>query len=124
ALGHTLQPVYPALTPLTGAMPGDANLAGISLAVRIKAKADGKTRESAGGFLFTHRGYSGPSVLDVSHVAVRSQGRAGATLRVSWTERGEAAWAKELTDTSGRVAGVVARHLPERLAEALCSDAG
>src|SRR5690606_1004283 len=72
ALGHTLQPVYPALTPLTGAMPGDAILAGISLAVRIKAKADGKTRESAGGFLFTHRGYSGPSVLDVSHVAVRS----------------------------------------------------
>ncbi len=124
ALGHTMQPVYPALTPLTGGMPGDANLAGISLPVRIKAKADGKTRESAGGFLFTHRGYSGPSVLDVSHIAVRSQGGAGASVRVSWTERGEAAWAQELMETTGRVASVIARHLPERLADALCADAG
>lgn len=124
ALGHTMHPLYPALTPLTGIMPGDANLAGISLPVRIKAKVDGKTRESAGGFLFTHRGYSGPSVLDVSHVAVRSHGRAAATFRVSWTERRESEWAQELSETTGRVASVVARHLPERLADALCADAG
>jgi len=124
ALGHHVHPLYPALTPLIGAMPGDAHLAGISLNVRIKAKADGRTRESAGGFLFTHRGYSGPSVLDVSHVAVRSREYAGATLRVSWTNRREAEWAQDLAETTGRVASVVARHLPERLADALCADAG
>ena len=28
---------------------------------------------ATGGFLFTHQGYSGPAVLDVSHIAVRSR---------------------------------------------------
>ena len=45
-------------------------------------------------------------------------------LRVAWTDRTEAQWLQDLTGTQGRVAGVVARHLPERLAEALCADAG
>lgn len=121
-LGHSIQPLYPALTPLTGQMPGDANLAGISLSVRLRAKAEERSRESVGGFLFTHRGYSGPSVLDVSHVAVRSSG--SAVIRVAWTDRTEAQWLQDITSTTGRVAGTVARHLPERLAEALCADAG
>ncbi len=121
-LGHTIQPLYPALTPLTGGMPGNADLAGISLTVRLRAKADDRSREAQGGFLFTHRGYSGPSVLDVSHVAVRSSG--SAVVRAAWTDRTEAQWLQDITGTSGRVAGVVARHLPERLADALCADAG
>lgn len=121
-LGHTIHELYPALTPLTGGMPGNANLAGISLSVRIRAKAEGRSREAEGGFLFTHRGYSGPSVLDVSHVAVRSSG--SAAVRVAWTERTEAQWLQDITSTTGRVAGVIARHLPERLADALCADAG
>jgi len=121
-LGHSIQPLYPALTPLTGRMPADANLAGISLSVRLRAKAEGRSRESVGGFLFTHRGYSGPSVLDVSHVAVRSSG--SAVVRVAWTDRSDAQWLQDITSTTGRVAGVVGRHLPERLADALCADAG
>lgn len=122
-LGHEMHPLYPALTPLTGTMPGRTDLAGISMSVRIRAKADGKTRESEGGFLFTHRGYSGPSVLDVSHMATRAT-QERAVVRVAWTTRTEAEWLKDITATPGRVAGVVARHLPERLAEALCADAG
>jgi predicted Rossmann fold flavoprotein len=122
-LGHEMHPLYPALTPLTGTMPGRADLAGISMTVRIRAKADGRTRESEGGFLFTHRGYSGPSVLDVSHLATRAA-QERAVIRVAWTRRTEAEWLKDITATPGRVAGVVARHLPERLAEALCADAG
>lgn len=121
-LGHTIQPLYPALTPLTGGMPGNADLAGISLTVRLRAKGDGRSREAEGGFLFTHRGYSGPSVLDVSHVAVRSSG--SAVVRAAWTDRTEAQWLQDIAATTGRVAGVVARHLPERLADALCADAG
>ena len=122
-LGHEMHPLYPALTPLTGTMPGRADLAGISMSVRIRAKVDGRTRESEGGFLFTHRGYSGPSVLDVSHMATRAT-HERAVIRVAWTPRTEAEWLRDITATSGRVAGVVARHLPERLAEALCADAG
>lgn len=121
-LGHEIHALYPALTPLTGGMPGGADLAGISLPVRIRAKGDGRTRETAGGFLFTHRGYSGPSVLDISDVVTRKTSEV--LLRVSWTDRTESQWRDEIAATTGRVASVVARYLPERLAEALCADAG
>ncbi|MBM3749675.1 MAG: aminoacetone oxidase family FAD-binding enzyme [Acidimicrobiia bacterium] len=121
-LGHGMHPFYPALTPLTGGMPGGADLAGISLPVRIRAKGDGRTRETAGGFLFTHRGYSGPSVLDISDMVTKTTSEV--FLRVSWTDRTESQWRDEIAATTGRVASVVARHLPERLAEALCADAG
>lgn len=121
-LGHTIQPLYPALTPLTGEMPGGANLAGVSLAVRIRAKSFARARESSGGFLFTHRGYSGPSILDVSHVAIRSEG--SAVLRVAWTDHDSAHWMREFSGVTGRIASAVARHIPERLAHALCADAG
>jgi predicted Rossmann fold flavoprotein len=125
-LGHHIHPLYPALTPVTGPMPGRADLAGISLSVRIRGKGEGRTRESEGGFLFTHRGYSGPSVLDISDVVTRSAtgSPSAPTVRVTWTRLTDAQWRDELAAAPGRVASVVARHLPERLAEALCADAG
>ena len=55
--------------------------------VRLRRAPDGHTAESSGGFLFTHRGYSGPAVLDVSHVCVRSERGPRAQLRVAWTAR-------------------------------------
>jgi predicted Rossmann fold flavoprotein len=124
-LGHEIHPTYPALTPLTGSTPLMASLSGISLDVRIRAKWEGRTIESHGGFLFTHWGYSGPSVLDVSHVAVRSHGqRPAAVLRVQWTERDADTWTRELAATQGLIVNLVARYLPERLAEVLCLEAG
>jgi predicted Rossmann fold flavoprotein len=135
-LGHEIHPTYPALTPLTGTTPLLASLSGISLNVRIRAKAAGHTTESQGGFLFTHRGYSGPAVLDVSHVAVRSQNQLGgelasqdpirlrAILRVQWTDRDAETWTRDLLATTGLVVNMVARYLPERLAEVLCLEAG
>lgn len=121
ALGHQMVQTYPALTPLTGPAPGRAALAGLSLTVRLRAKSSERSAEGAGGFLFTHRGYSGPSVLDVSHVATRSK---GAVVRVQWHERNTAEWEHDLQSSAGLVRTVVARVLPERLAEALCVDAG
>ena len=132
-LGHEIHPTYPALTPITGSTPLLASLAGVSLEVRIRAKWQGHTTESHGGFLFTHRGYSGPSVLDVSHVAVRSREEVKkdvgslfsmAVLRVQWTERDAATWTRELASTQGLIVNLVARHLPERLAEVICLEAG
>jgi hypothetical protein len=135
-LGYEIHPTYPALTPLTGTTPLLASLSGISLNVRIRARAAGHTTESHGGFLFTHRGYSGPAVLDVSHVAVRSQNQLGgelaspdpirlrAVLRVQWTDRDAETWTRDLLATTGLVVNMVARYLPERLAEALCLEAG
>lgn len=71
-LGHRLIETYPALTPLLGSSAsGHASLSGVSLDVRLRAKPDGRMVETSGGFLFTHRGYSGPSVLDISHTVTR-----------------------------------------------------
>jgi predicted Rossmann fold flavoprotein len=124
ALGHTVHPTYPALTPLVAEGSPFAALAGISLPVAVAARDGARSATASGGFLFTHRGYSGPSVLDVSHVPVRSklEGDAGARLTVRWSPLGEAEWEAALQPEGTRtVAGVLRRELPERLAEALAA---
>lgn len=125
-LGHTVHPTYPALTPLTAEPPRHADLAGISLDVTITAPGPGKGFTTRGGFLFTHRGYSGPAVLDISHLAVRSRlnGEARQPLLVQWTDLDAATWDRTLREGSGSMAGPLRRHLPDRLAEALLEEAG
>ena len=126
-LGHAINPTYPALTPLT-ADPGPfAPLAGISLPVTLTARDATRRASTTGGFLFTHRGYSGPAVLDVSHVAVRARLEGGERARVlvQWTSQGEDEWERLLTaDGTRSVAGVIRRHLPDRLADTLIALAG
>ena len=124
-LGHTIHPTYAALTPAVAGQNPFGALAGISLPVRLSARDDDRSAESRGGFLFTHRGYSGPSVLDVSHVIVRSreQGDSSARLFVQWTGFDEAAWDSALKPEGTRtVGGVLRRELPERLAETLAGQ--
>lgn len=123
ALGHTVHETYPALTPITAAQGPFTHLAGVSLPVSLTARDGSRKAAATGGFLFTHRGYSGPSVLDVSHVLVRSS-PAAATLRVQWTALDAAAWDKALSARSTRtVAAVLREQLPERLALALIAAA-
>jgi predicted Rossmann fold flavoprotein len=121
SLGHTVHPTYPALTPLLADPPVHAGLSGISLPVRIRAKWQNRETEAQGGFLFTHRGYSGPSVLDVSHVAVQSlaAGKERAAVRVRWSEHDRDAWLAILDAHGGLVLSAVSRALPGRLAERL-----
>ena len=126
-LGHTIHPTYPALTPVVAEPPPFASLAGVSLPATLTARDDGRTETAAGGFLFTHRGYSGPAVLDVSHVLVRSrmEGESRARLLVQWTNMDETEWEAALQpEGSGTVLGVVRRELPVRLAEAIVELAG
>lgn len=124
-LGHTVHPTYPALTPLTATPAPHGDLAGISLVVSLVATSRREEARASGGFLFTHRGYSGPAVLDVSHVAVRSLDSAGgpAQVRVSWRSLDAAAWTRELTEARSLVTTAVGRHLPHRLAERLVVEA-
>lgn len=126
ALGHVVHDTYPALTPLVVSPPRHANLSGLSLDVSITAKSAHEEVRARGGFLFTHRGYSGPAVLDVSHVAIRSLTRDvdRATLAVQWCEMDERAWHAALIGVPGPVVNVLAGHLPRRLAEQLVVDAG
>lgn len=125
-LGHTVHPLYPALTPLTQDPPRHAGLAGVSLTVSIEAPGPGGLR-TRGGFLFTHRGFSGPSVLNVSHLAVRSR-MAGEEprrlLTVGWADEGPEGWDRRLREGSGIVAGALRSELPQRLAEMLLQEAG
>jgi predicted Rossmann fold flavoprotein len=114
-LGHTIHPTYPALTPLVCHPAPHASLSGISLDVRVRAKWQKKTIESHGGFLFTHHGYSGPAVLDVSHMAAKED----ALFRVRWCDFDSDEWTSKLRDASGLVLTAVSRELPTRLAERL-----
>ena len=138
ALGHDLVDPYPALTPLLAGDGRHASLSGISLNVRLRSKDGSQSIDTHGGFLFTHRGYSGPSVLDISHVtargatptfaeastfakapADRSAGKPA--IRVQWA----AVEAEDLMAGSGdSVAVILSRHIPTRLAEQLMTECG
>ncbi|NNM34434.1 MAG: aminoacetone oxidase family FAD-binding enzyme [Gemmatimonadetes bacterium] len=121
--GYVVHPTYPALTPLTADPHPHKHLAGVSLPVRIrgerKAAFDGR-----GGFLFTHRGWSGPAVLDASHLVTRT--KAGidpgpARLLVAWGAESDEEWAGTLRPGSGSVARALGR-LPERLVAQLLAE--
>ncbi|HEV8195692.1 MAG TPA: aminoacetone oxidase family FAD-binding enzyme [Gemmatimonadales bacterium] len=127
ALGLTIHPTYAALTPLVAEPAPFGNLAGISLPVTITARAGRREARATGGFLFTHRGYSGPAVLDVSHVAVRSRDEGGepARITVQWTPLRDAEWEQALqADGNRSVARALSLELPDRLATALLAAAG
>jgi predicted Rossmann fold flavoprotein len=127
ALGHSVVPTYPALVPLTSSLPAHRSLAGISLPVILTTPLLGgkRTFVSRGGFLFTHRGYSGPAILNLSHLAVR-----GAMLGspppiwVQWTDLGAVAWDALLRARRGPLLPLLRGPLPERLAAQLLSEAG
>ena len=125
-LGLEVHDTYPALTPLLADPPVHAALAGVSADVVIDIGA-GKTRtQTRGGFLFTHRGYSGPAVLDASHHAILAR-RAGRdlALRVRWSALDADAWDRLLQEKpTGTLAPLVRRHLPQRLADVLLAEAG
>jgi predicted Rossmann fold flavoprotein len=127
SLGHIVHATYPALTPLTSTPAPFAALSGISLPVSITARSKARTASSHGGFLFTHGGYSGPAILDVSHVAVRARmdGDSSALLRVQWSDFVDDDWNAALTAAGTRtVAAAVTTQLPARLADALVDHAG
>lgn len=119
-LGHRMIATYPALTPLLGS--GHESLSGVSLDVRLRSKTGTRTIETHGGFLFTHRGYSGPSVLDISHAVTREQ--LAAPVRAQWAALDASAWEREFAAPSALVATLIGRHLPARLAERLMLEAG
>jgi len=126
-LGHLVHPTYAALTPLIAQPTPFAELAGVSLDVSLSARSGARRADATGGFLFTHRGYSGPAVLDVSHVAVRSTEEAGPRARVlvRWCNRDEQEWNHALRPDGARtVLRALRTELPARLADALAVAAG
>lgn len=126
-LGHTCVPTYPALVPLTSGLPAHRGLAGVSLPVTLSTPLLGgkRTYVSRGGFLFTHRGYSGPAVLNLSHLAVRgAMLGAPPPIWVQWTDLGAVAWDALLRSKGGPLLPLLRSLLPQRLAEQLLAEAG
>lgn len=124
-LGHTVNELYPALTPLTSDPPQHRDLAGVSLEVTLIGQGPEGRRVEKGGFLFTHRGYSGPTVLNLSHLTARgTRTDSRPELRVQWTHEPAEEWDARLrAEDSGSVRALLRRSLPDRLADRLLEEA-
>jgi predicted Rossmann fold flavoprotein len=116
ALGHTVHETYAALTPLVCATSEMNGLAGVSFPVTLRVPGQRKTTSVRGGFLFTHNGYSGPSVLDVSHYAVRAlEHGAQQPIHAQWTERSRDEIDQLLRRGNATVFNTLHGVVPERL---------
>ncbi|MDP3635229.1 NAD(P)/FAD-dependent oxidoreductase [Phenylobacterium sp.] len=119
--GLPLVETRPALVPLTfevGALERLKPLAGVAVDAVV---ACGKTR-FAEAMLFTHRGLSGPAILQIS-----SYWREGQEITVAMAPGVDLMAAMKLAKTTrGRqaVATVLADHLPKRLAQMIAEDEG
>ncbi|HEU0134267.1 MAG TPA: aminoacetone oxidase family FAD-binding enzyme, partial [Allosphingosinicella sp.] len=104
----------PALVPLTLSREEALfqALSGVSTEV-VASAGKAAFREAA---LFTHRGLSGPAILQIS-----SYWRPGEPIAIDFLPDGKPAWLREMKRASPRVSlkSALARRLPERLAETL-----
>jgi predicted Rossmann fold flavoprotein len=115
--GHRIVPLRPALVPLTF----DENqwspfvaLAGLSLPVQISA-GEGKSKgQFDEDLLFTHRGLSGPAVLQIS-----SYWREGSAVRINLCPAQNMASHLQTAKLQSRklITNEIGQHLPHRLAD-------
>ncbi|MBX9742557.1 MAG: NAD(P)/FAD-dependent oxidoreductase [Chthoniobacterales bacterium] len=113
--GIAVTPLRPGLVPLTYIQNDRSfcsNLAGVALPVRVQH--EGVSFEEA--LLFTHRGVSGPAILQIS-----SFWRAGQELSFNLLPSQEATLAVLKERKSNMLlANILSHHLPRRFAEAWC----
>lgn len=130
--GHEITPLTPALVPLVTQQRWPGRLAGISVAgARVSLIGKGQSKAGRiGDVLFTHRGLSGPAILDLSGDAAEclACGRE-VVLKVEFLAGQEASsWKRRFEEwraTEGRrsLGKLLSRYLPVRLAETLCEQA-
>ncbi len=123
-LGHTIIPPRPALTPVHVDAYPFTPCAGISLENRpVSVWRDGKKIAAhTGDILFTHRGFSGPGILDFSRYV-----QSGDTLKIAFTGDADTAvlgkiLVEAFTQNSKKtVKNILVQRftLPERLGECL-----
>jgi predicted Rossmann fold flavoprotein len=131
SLGHTLTArIFPGLVPLV--VPAGSfvrALSGLSVPALLEVRSgSGRKRTSIrGSLLCTHFGLSGPAALDISrHLLDARMDEPGTRLVVRWLPDQTA----ETLDAALRglggasVGGFLGDRLPDRLARALCAEAG
>lgn len=113
-LGLEVAPTYPALVPLLSSEARWTELAGLSLPARLRAvRGTELVEERERELLFTHRGFSGPVVLDMSRHVTAPDGETRIVVR--WGGSRAPNWDTLLRPAGKRqVATVLAAHLPER----------
>jgi hypothetical protein len=129
ALGHTLDPPVPALTPLAADDALCDSAQGITLDVELTISIAGKRVERVpGSMVIAHFGYSGPAALDLSRHWNQAQGDRRVTccfVPGESTESFRDAWVDAARSAPERtVRRHLSRWLPERLAERLTLEAG
>ena len=131
ALGHTLEPPVPALTPLTADDPWCRDAQGVTVEAALALRAGGrKVATTRGSLLFAHFGYSGPAALDLSRHWHRADGSGGRMVEASLApgetpESMTRAWLDAGREGPRRTARRwLAERVPERLADLLCRDGG
>jgi predicted Rossmann fold flavoprotein len=131
ALGHTVtERIFPALVPLI--LPGGhflRELGGITVdaTLEVRAASGKKIATFTDSTLCTHFGLSGPSVLDISRYFLNAQMDDPKTqLVINWTPQMTTETVDDMLQAAGRlsVGRILSEHLPERLARALCTEAG
>lgn len=85
SFGHRLIPTTSALTPLLSEDKEWRTLSGLALPAKLSVWFEGKKQRSAeGDFLFTHFGFSGPVVLDISRHWARNCDKKDLKISVSF----------------------------------------
>jgi len=128
ALGHAVTPPYPALTPLLADPHPQEHLAGISTEVVITSRGIKPSYRGAGPLLVTHGGWSGPAVLDASHLTTTSSADERHEIVVDWLGSDPAALDAALREDRGSVRSTLFAasegRLPRRLLDTLIEEAG
>ncbi len=130
ALGHTLVPTVPALTPLVAVDPLCRSAQGVTLDAELALWVDGRVAQRvSGSLLFAHFGVTGPAALDLSRHFHAAEGHArrvtisfapGETMPAldqAWVDYGEVNPRKGVRTWLGM-------RLPERIADVLTTESG
>ncbi|HEV3205068.1 MAG TPA: aminoacetone oxidase family FAD-binding enzyme, partial [Gemmataceae bacterium] len=130
--GHRIVTPQPALVPITVAVEWVKDLQGVTIPdICLRVLEGDKTLATRrGSLLFAHFGLSGPAVLDVSRVIAKHPNPGSLFLEIDFLPfMKEPSLDDFLRNESGisgkkQLAGVLATHLPRRVAEVLLAQAG
>ena len=127
ALGHTIVPPVPALTPLAGEDTLCSQAQGLTLEAELTLWVAGRVAERVrGSLLIAHFGFSGPAALDLSRSWLRAEGEKRAVTASFAPGESEESLSRAWLEADARATPrrILARWLPERLAEVLSEEAG
>lgn len=132
-LGHTIVRPRPALVPLTAPQGWWTELSGLTMPdVELSVVEEGKSEQLAkdrGSFLFTHFGYSGPTVLNVSRAVTEQPHNTSLRLIADWlpdlkSEQIRAEFQDLARSGGGKLLKTrLSELLPRRLVESLLHEA-